>query len=81
MSRQAIPVKVGSVVHVGEPDYMYGTGELRLRVTAVGHVQRLNDGLWLHLRGIELRADGTRLHAHERFAFVRVSAIQVREAE
>jgi hypothetical protein len=34
------PVGVGDVLHLREPDYRYGAGDLRLRVTAAPSSQR-----------------------------------------
>jgi hypothetical protein len=59
MSGASLPVAVGDVVHVQEPDYKYGQGALTLRVTAVGRIEQLDDGAWVHLDGTELRDDGT----------------------
>ncbi len=69
------PVTVGDVIQVGEPDYMYGRGPLHLRLTEVGQVERQADGLWLHLRGVELWADGREKNAQPRWALVRMRAL------
>jgi hypothetical protein len=69
------PVKVGDVIHVAEPDYMYGRGDLILRVTEVGSVQQHSDGPWVNLQGLELRTDSSQLKAEPRQALVRVRAL------
>jgi predicted NAD/FAD-binding protein len=69
------PVKVGDVVRLNEPDYMYGAGRLVLRVTKVGRIQTLPDGAWLDLEGIELRPDGTQVGIAPRHALARVTAL------
>ena len=46
----------GQVIRVDEPDYMYGIGELVLRVTAVAVVP---EGAWLRVVGVEIRWDGS----------------------
>jgi hypothetical protein len=69
-------VKPGNVIRIGEPDYKYGLGVLILRVTEVGAVERLADGPWLNLKGVELRADGSPLCSHERYALVRLGALR-----
>src|SRR2546430_2698262 len=55
------PLTPGDVLHLNEPDYLYGTGVLRLRVTKVGTVQRLGGNDWLDVEGLTFRADGTEL--------------------
>lgn len=70
------PIVAGELLRVEEPDYLPGVGPLRLRVTAVGLVERQADGWWLNLRGVALRADGTAVSARERYVLVRVDAVQ-----
>ncbi|WP_433536457.1 hypothetical protein ACQPZK_00870 [Micromonospora sp. CA-249363] len=70
-------VRVGDVVTVAEQHYCYGLGRLVLRVIEVGRRERHSDGIWLHLRGIELGAPGgPRQHR----VLVRLAALQVRPA-
>ncbi|MFB9234086.1 hypothetical protein ACFFWC_00820 [Plantactinospora siamensis] len=69
-------VVVGQVVHIPEPDYRYGTGELILRVSIVGPIEQLADGAWLELTGIELRQDGSIRRPQPRQALVRLSALR-----
>jgi hypothetical protein len=66
------PVQPGNVLKIPEADYLYGVGELRLRVVAVGGVEHLPDGQWLPVRGMELTRDGTELK--ERQVLLRLSA-------
>jgi hypothetical protein len=70
------PVKVGDVIHVGDADFCFGVGDLRLRVTEVGSVQGFHDGPWISLVGFELRADGSRVSSSTRHALVRVAALR-----
>ncbi len=74
------PVKPGDVVRVGETDYLYGLGELHLRVTKVGSVQRLANNDWVDLEGLTLRSDGSPASDRVRHAVVRVSALKRRGA-
>jgi hypothetical protein len=69
------PVKPGDVLHVSEPDYKYGTGPLRLKVSKVGHAERLPDGHWLDLEGFTLCSDGTQVSTAPRQVLVRVNAL------
>ena len=68
-------VAAGDVVHIDEGDYMYGTGPLVLRVTAVGEPQQVNGERWLHLRGHQRFHTG--VDTPERFALVRADAIRI----
>lgn len=68
-------VRVGDVARVDDGDYMYGTGPLVLRVSAVGGVQSFQDEPWLELRGYEQRKHGP--EGRERFALVRVAGVRV----
>src|SRR2546430_15052881 len=70
------PVAVGDVLHIYEPDYLYGIGILRLRVTKVGTVQRLGGNDWVDLEGMTLRPDGTELSSPPRHAVARGSALR-----
>jgi hypothetical protein len=72
------PVRPGDVLRLNEADYMYGRGFLILRVTKVGRLQRLPDGVWLDLEGLQLRTDGTQMWPQPRHALVRLSAIRGR---
>lgn len=71
------PLRPGDVVEVAEPDYEYGLSPLILRVLEVGARERRPDGIWLNLRGVQLRpADGRPLR--QRRALVRLAATHLR---
>ncbi len=53
-----LPVQVGDVLLVAEPDYAYGAGPLRLRITKILDVVRQTDGPWLNMLGNTIFADG-----------------------
>ena len=72
------PINPGDVIRVGENDYLYGLGELHLRVTKVGGVQRLANNDWVDLEGLTLRSDGSLASDRVRHAIVRVSALKRR---
>jgi hypothetical protein len=71
-------VMVRDIVHVDERDYRFGSGPLTLRVTAVGPVQHTDDGLWINVRGMELRRDGSPVGPTPRYALMRMSALPSR---
>jgi hypothetical protein len=65
-------LRPGQVVTIPEQHYLYGTGELILRVTAVPVV--LPRGAeWVAVRGVEVRWDGRDGPARE--VLVRVAAL------
>jgi hypothetical protein len=70
------PLKVGDVLHINEPDYLYGTGVLRLRITKVGAVQQLAGHAWISVEGFTLAPDGTQFGQKPRHAVVRVRALR-----
>lgn len=74
-------VTVGDLVTVGEADYCYGTGPLRLRLTAppIG-LDRV--GLeWVELTGVPLHPDGSVAQGgRSRTVLVRVAALHRRFA-
>jgi hypothetical protein len=70
------PIQPGQVLKIPEVHYLYGLGDLVLRVTEVGAVERLPDGDWLKLRGIQLAWNGTELQ--EREVLVRLSGLNRR---
>ncbi|MFG1916074.1 hypothetical protein [Micromonospora sp. NPDC048898] len=70
-------VRVGDVVTVDEQHYCYGLGQLVLRVIEVGRRERHSDGVWIHLRGIEL---GGSTGPRQRRVLVRLAALRVRPA-
>ena len=73
---KAPQVSVGDVIRVEEPAYRYGTGPLTLRITAIGEGWREPDGLWLELRGHEIRWNGE-ADPRERHALVRLDAVRL----
>lgn len=69
-------VQAGDVVRVPEAHYLYGTGVLTMRVTAVGADLAKYPGLeWVGLKGVEIRWDGS--DGDEREALVRVGILAV----
>ncbi|MEH1012184.1 hypothetical protein V6U90_03530 [Micromonospora sp. CPCC 206060] len=70
-------IRTGDIVTVDEGRYCYGLGRLTLEVIEVGARERHTDGLWLNLRGVELRpSDGVRLR--QRRVLVRLDAVRIR---
>jgi hypothetical protein len=65
-------IQPGQVLKIPEDRYLYGVGELRLRVTDVGRVQRMPDGDWLAVKGVQIAWNGEELR--EREVLVRLSA-------
>lgn len=76
MPEPVTPLKVGDVLHINEPDYLYGTGVLRLRVTKVGAVQQLGGNAWISVEGVTLAPDGTQFGRKPRHAVVRARALR-----
>lgn len=70
------PIKPGDVIHVNQNDYLYGLGDLHLRVTKVGAVQRLANAEWVDVEGLAVLEDGTPATDRVRHAVVRVSALK-----
>jgi hypothetical protein len=68
-------VVVGDIVRVADGDYMYGSGELVLRVTAIGVPQQLDGEQWLHLRGHQRFHTG--VETAERYALVRAAGVRI----
>jgi hypothetical protein len=69
------PVRIGDVIEVAEEHYLYGTGVLRMRVTAVRSDPVRHPGLeWIRLRGVEIRWDGS--DGPEREVLVRLKALR-----
>ncbi|GAB1693390.1 hypothetical protein [Krasilnikovia sp. M28-CT-15] len=73
---RAPQISVGDVIHAAEPDYRYGRGTLRLRVTAVGAVRREPDGSWQELEGHEIFWNGD-TDQRVRHAMVRLRAVRI----
>ncbi len=68
-------VRVGQVLRVPEAHYLYGNGELVLRVTEVDPGLDRYPGLeWVRVRGIEIRRDGS--DGRPRDVMVRSAALQ-----
>lgn len=67
-----IPIKVGDLVTLAEPDYCYGMGKLVLRITELP--ERLADPEWVDIRGIEIAWNGDR--RKERQVRARISALR-----
>ncbi|MET7398006.1 hypothetical protein ABZS66_31400 [Dactylosporangium sp. NPDC005572] len=65
------PVQVGDLLHLKEPDYCYGTGNLTLRVTS--EPAALPDPEWVDVTGVEIFWNGQR--GTERQVRVRRSAL------
>ncbi len=70
------PIQPGQVLKIPEAQYLYGLGDLVLRVTEVGAVQRLPDGDWLKLKGVQVAWNGAELK--ERQVLVRLSGLTKR---
>ena len=70
------PIQPGQVLKIPEAHYLYGLGDLMLRLTEVGTVQRMPDGDWLKLKGVQLAWNGTELK--ERQVLVRLSGLTKR---
>ncbi|GIG88882.1 hypothetical protein [Plantactinospora endophytica] len=77
MSARRPDIRVGDILEVAEGDYCFGLGRLILEVIELGRRERHTDGLWLHLRGVELQPpDGVRLR--QRRLLVRLDALAIR---
>lgn len=66
-----LPFGVGSVVQLAEQHYCYGLGTLTLRIVEVGRRERRTDGLWIHVRGVQLGGP-----PRQRRVLARLDAIQ-----
>ena len=73
MRRPALAV--GDVIHVAEPDYRYGVGDLYLRITQLPPGGSDPDAEWGDVFGVDVRYDGTT--GHERRVTVRLAAVRV----
>ncbi|WFE63296.1 hypothetical protein [Micromonospora sp. WMMD714] len=73
--RPVVPFGIGDVVTVAEQHYCYGLGTLTLRIVEVGRREEHSDGLWIHLRGVEL---GRPSGARQRRVLARLEAIRIR---
>ena len=76
MSGQWTPPKAHDLLNLAEPDYLHGTGAIRLRVTKVHESQPIEG--WLQVTGKQIGWNGADLG--QRSVLVRVGArIQARE--
>ncbi|WP_307848922.1 hypothetical protein [Micromonospora sp. U56] len=66
---------MGDVVELSEQHYCYGLGMLALRIVEVGRRERHSDGVWIHLRGVEL---GHPSGPRQRRVLARLDAARVR---
>jgi hypothetical protein len=64
----------GELLRIPEAHYLYGRGELVLRVTRTGAAVALTDGDWLAVTGIPVAWNGTDLP--EREVLLRVAYLQ-----
>ncbi|MEV0155339.1 hypothetical protein AB0H57_16570 [Micromonospora sp. NPDC050686] len=74
-TRPPIPFRAGDVVRLAEQHYCYGLGPLTLRIVEVGRRERHSDGIWIHLRGVELGPPAGR---RQRRVLARLDAVEVR---
>jgi hypothetical protein len=58
MAHHLWPIQRGDVLVLRDEDYLFGQGDLLLRVATVHEVRLVWGGVWIFLRGVELRADG-----------------------
>jgi hypothetical protein len=70
-------IRVGDIIEVDQGHYCYGLGRLLLEVIEVGHRERHTDGVWLNLRGVELR-NTDRVRLRQRRVLVRVDTVRIR---
>ncbi|MGW0506181.1 MULTISPECIES: hypothetical protein [unclassified Micromonospora] len=68
-----VPFRTGDVVQVAEQHYCYGLGCLTFRILEVGRRERHSDGLWIHLRGVDL---GDPSGPRQRRILARLDAVQ-----
>ncbi|MBM7083320.1 MULTISPECIES: hypothetical protein [Micromonospora] len=73
-ARPVVPFGIGDVVTVAEQHYCYGLGTLTLRIVEVGRREEHSDGLWIRLRGVELRHPSG---ARQRRVLARLGAIRI----
>jgi hypothetical protein len=66
------PVRVNDLLHLKEPDYCYGVGDLVLRVTGIGNPSPGTE--WLEIMGHEIDVNG--IQGRERHVSVRVDALR-----
>ena len=67
-------VRVGQVLRIPEAHYLYGTGDLVLRVTEVDPGLDRYPGLeWVRVKGVPVRSDGS--EGEPREVMIRVAAL------
>ncbi|WP_326562061.1 hypothetical protein [Micromonospora sp. NBC_01796] len=76
-NRRLPMVRIGDIIEADQGHYCYGLGKLFLEVIEVGHRERHTDGVWLNLRGVELRKTD-RVRLRQRRVLVRLNTIHVR---
>ncbi|MER7455414.1 hypothetical protein [Micromonospora sp. NPDC126480] len=69
----ALPFAVGDVVDLAEQHYCYGLGKLTLRIVELGRREQHSDGLWIHLRGVDL---GDPRGPRQRRVLARIDAVR-----
>jgi hypothetical protein len=70
------PIQQGDVLELRDEDYLFGQGDLLLRVAAVHDIRQIWGEAWIFLGGNELRADG---HGRQwRDVVVRREAVRTR---
>jgi hypothetical protein len=70
------PVRRGDLLLLRDEDYLFGQGELVLRVVTVHEVRQFRRKPWIFLGGLELRADGNA--RRRRDVLVKAEAIRTR---
>jgi hypothetical protein len=69
-----VSVKPGQIIRLAESDYMYGRGEVTMRIIRVRlDISKWYDGRWVWLEGVPIRWDGT--DGEPRTLLARVSAL------
>jgi hypothetical protein len=58
-SPKLYPLRAGDVLELRDEDYMFGMGDLLLRVTDIHDYRQVRGTSWVFLRGWQLRADDT----------------------
>jgi len=59
-----LPVRPGDVIQVAEPDYCYGKGTLKLRITEILGIDRQSDGAWVSMYGVTVYPNGRESAVH-----------------
>ena len=69
------PLAIGDVIHVAEPDYRYGTGDLYFRITDIPPGARDPADEWVDLLGVDIAYDGS--EGTQRRVSVRLAGVRV----